>query len=186
MYSHWLNPHLPETPSPACEQTNISDKPHNLHTRTCSEQCVGDAARYRGQLFHTNFYPTISGRYTTRLWSFPLLFFKANWEQFHDVCLEIITENKLEETDHLHSFVEYITNAANDCIPRATAIPKKSNPWFDEECREAPKTRSALDKRVNVSDWRSMSYRHVLPGTSSEHYLWMTWQFVFVGAPWTP
>ena len=38
----------------------------------------------------------------------------------------------------------------------------------------------------HTSDWRSMSYPHVLPGTSSEHFLWMTWQSVFVGAPWTP
>ena len=35
-------------------------------------------------------------------------------------------------------------------------------------------------------DWRSMSCHHVLPGTSSEHCSWMTWQSVFVGAPWTP
>ena len=30
-------------------------------------------------------------------------------------------------------------------------IPKKSNPWFDEECREALKARRALDKRVRQS-----------------------------------
>ena len=139
VYSQWRNPHLPETPSPACEQTNISDRPHNFHTRTCPEKCVGGAAGYPWQwpLSHTDFHPTISGRDTTKLWSFPLFFSKANWEQFHDVCLESISEDMLEEADPLHSFVEHITKAANDCIPRATTIPKKSNPWFDEECREA-------------------------------------------------
>ena len=35
--------------------------------------------------------------------------------------------------------------------PKATTIPKKSNPWFDEECREALKARQALDKRVQQS-----------------------------------
>ena len=40
---------------------------------------------------------------------------------------------------------------ANDCIPRATTTPKKSNPWFDEECQEALKARRALDKRVRHS-----------------------------------
>ena len=126
---------------------------HNFHTRTCSEKCVGGAAGYPWQwpLSHTNFDPTISGRDTTKLWSFPMGFFsKANWEQFHDGCLERITEDILEEADPLHS-VEYITKAANDCIPRATTIPKKSNPWFDEECREALKARWALDKRVRQS-----------------------------------
>ena len=79
-----------------------------------------------------------------------LFFSKASWEQFH-VSLESISEDKLEEADPLHSFVEHITKAANDCILRATTIPKKSNPWFDEECREALKARRALDKRVRHS-----------------------------------
>ena len=52
-------------------------------------------------------------------------------------------------TTVLHS--KHITKAANDCIPRATTISKKSNPWFDEECREALKARRALDKRVRQS-----------------------------------
>ena len=82
----------------------------------------------------TSILPSVAD--TTKLWSVPLGFSKANWEQFHDMCLESISEDILEEADSVHSFVEQITKAANDCIPRATAIPKKSNPWFDEECRE--------------------------------------------------
>ena len=77
--SQWRNPHLSETPSPACEQTNISDRPHHLHTRTCSEKCVGGAARHPWQwsLSHTNFDPTISSRDTTELWSFTLGVFQG-------------------------------------------------------------------------------------------------------------
>ena len=53
---------------------------------------------------------------------------------------------------HAVSLFETIAcQAANDSIPRATTIPKKSNPWFDEECREALKARRALDKRVRQS-----------------------------------
>ena len=58
-------------------------------------------------------------------------------EQFHDLCLEEVTEDILEEVDPLHSFVKHIT--------------KKSNPWFDEECKEALKSRWALGKRVRQS-----------------------------------
>ena len=76
------------------------------------------------------------------------VFSRADWEQFHDLCMERITEDILEEADPLNSFVEHLTKAANDSIPRATTIPKKSNPWFDEECREALKARRALDKRM--------------------------------------
>ena len=79
------------------------------------------------------------------------VFSKADWELFDELCLERINEDILEEGDPLQSFVEHITKAANDSIPRATTIPKKSNPWFDEECREALKARRALDKRVRQS-----------------------------------
>ena len=102
-------------------------------------------------LSHTDFDPNISGRDATKLWSLPLGFSKANCEEFHDVCLESISEDTLGEADPLHSFVEHITKAANECIPRATTIPKKSNSWFDEEWREALKARRALDERVEHS-----------------------------------
>ena len=79
------------------------------------------------------------------------VFSMADWELFDELCLERINEDILEEGDPLQSFVEHITKAANDSISRATTIPKKSNPWFDEECREALKARRALDKRVRQS-----------------------------------
>ena len=79
------------------------------------------------------------------------VFSKADWEQFHDLCFEGTSEDILVEADPLHFFVEIITKAANDSIPRATTIPKKSNHWFDEECREALKARRVLDKRVRQS-----------------------------------
>ena len=56
------------------------------------------------------------------------VFSKANWEQFHDVCLESISEDILEEADPLHSFVEHITKASNDCIPRAPPSPRNQTP----------------------------------------------------------
>ena len=72
------------------------------------------------------------------------VFSKADWEQFHDLCLEGVTEDILEEVDSLQSFVKHITKAASDSIPRATTIPKKSNPWFDEEWQEALKSKASL------------------------------------------
>ena len=82
---------------------------------------------------------------------FHLVFSRADWEQFHDLCLENITEDILGKVDPLHSFVKHIIKAGNYSIARATTIPKKSNPWFDEECREALKARLALDKKARRS-----------------------------------
>ena len=79
------------------------------------------------------------------------VFSRADWEQFHDLCPERITEDILEEADPLHAFVEHLTKAVNDSTPRATTTPRKSNPWFDEECWEALKARRALDKRMHQS-----------------------------------
>ena len=50
--------------------------------------------------------------------------FMADWEKFHDLCLEGVTEDILEELSPLHCFVKHITKATNDSIPRATTIPR--------------------------------------------------------------
>ena len=60
--------------------------------------------------------------------------------------MDKITYDILRDQDPFTSFVAVIY-AAKDRIPRATTIPKKCNPWFDEECREMLKTRRALDRK---------------------------------------
>ena len=77
------------------------------------------------------------------------VFSKADWEQFADLCMDKITSDILHDQDPLSSFVGHVIDAATDSIPRATTVPKKSNPWFDEECREMLKTRRALDRKVH-------------------------------------
>ena len=78
-------------------------------------------------------------------WVFP----KADWERFAESCTDKITGHILQDQDPLTSFVELVISAAKDSIPRATTVPKKSNPWFDEECREMLKARRALDRKVH-------------------------------------
>ena len=77
------------------------------------------------------------------------VFSKADWEQFAELCTDKITGDILHDQDPLTSFVRHVIDAATDSIPRATTVPKKSNPWFDEECREMLKTRRALDRKVH-------------------------------------
>ena len=78
-------------------------------------------------------------------WVFP----KADWELFAESCMDKITGHILQDQDLLISFVELVISAAKDSIPRATIVPKKSNPWFDEECREMLRARRALDTKVH-------------------------------------
>ena len=78
-------------------------------------------------------------------WVFP----KADWERFAESCMDKITGHILQDQDPLISFVELVISAVKDSIPRATIVPKKSNPWFDEECREMLRARRALDRKVH-------------------------------------
>ena len=74
---------------------------------------------------------------------------KADWERFAESCMDKITRHILQDQDPLTSFVELVISAAKDSIPRATTVPKKSNPWFDKECQEMLKARQALDRKVH-------------------------------------
>ena len=161
MYSQWRNPHLPETPSPSCEQTNISNR-LTISTPGLALRSVWEVLP---DIHGSDHYPILTSILPSVAEIQPScdpshwVFSKANWEQFHDMCMESISEEILEEADPLHSFVERITKAANDCIPKATTIPKKSNPWFDEECREALKARQALiPMAVNIIPYWLRSY----------------------------
>ena len=77
------------------------------------------------------------------------VFSKADWEQFAELCMDKITGDIIHYQDPVTLFVGLVIDAAKDNIPRATTVPKKSNTWFDEECREMLKTRQALDRKVH-------------------------------------
>ena len=88
-------------------------------------------------------------------WVFP----KADWERFAESCMAKITGHILQDQDPLTSFDMLVISAAKDSIPRATTVPKKSNPWFEEECREMLRARRALDRKVHRGAETLMSFR---------------------------
>ena len=53
-------------------------------------------------------------------------------------CMDKITCDILQDKDPHISFVEHVIGAAKESTPwpRATTVPKKSNPWFDRACRD--------------------------------------------------
>ena len=55
--------------------------------------------------------------------SYQLLFSKADWDQFHDQCIEGVTKDISKEAGPLNSFPKHITKVTNDSSLRATAIP---------------------------------------------------------------
>ena len=67
---------------------------------------------------------------------------KANWDLFHTLCDESLTTTCLSDsTDRIADFTSSLIEISEKCIPKTSTNPKKSNPWYDEDCKEAIKQR---------------------------------------------
>ena len=67
---------------------------------------------------------------------------KANWEQFHSLCNNSLDiENFDNSTDIVADFTSSLTDISNRCIPKTSTNPKKSNPWYNDDCKYAIRQR---------------------------------------------
>ena len=67
---------------------------------------------------------------------------KANWDLFHTLCDESLTTTSLSDsTDHIADFTSSLIDISEKCIPKTSTNPKKSNPWYNDDCKEAIKQR---------------------------------------------
>ena len=73
---------------------------------------------------------------------------KANWEVFQSLCTETINFDSFKDSsDPLSDFTSSLIDISTKCIPKTSTNPTKSNPWYNDECKEAIKTRKkALNK----------------------------------------
>ena len=73
---------------------------------------------------------------------------KANWEVFQSLCTDTLTlENFKDSSDPISDFTSSLIDISTKCIPKTSTNPTKSNPWYNDECKEAIKTRKkALNK----------------------------------------
>ena len=91
---------------------------------------------------------------------------KANWELYHSLCEESLKidkfNNSLEPLDDftsslldisnksippLDDFTSSLLGISNKSIPKTETNPKKSKPWYNDECKDAIKQRKqALSK----------------------------------------
>ena len=67
---------------------------------------------------------------------------KANWEVFQSLCTDTLTlENFKDSSDPISDFTSSLIDISTKCIPKTSTNPTKSNPWYNDECKEAIKTR---------------------------------------------
>ena len=67
---------------------------------------------------------------------------KANWDLFHTLRDESLTTTSLSDsTDCIADFTSSLIDISEKCIPKTSTNPKKSNPWYNDDCKEAIKQR---------------------------------------------
>ena len=73
---------------------------------------------------------------------------KANWELYHSLCEESLKIDKFKNSlDPLDDFTSSLLDISNKSIPKTSTNPKKSKPWYNDECKDAIKQRKqALSK----------------------------------------
>ena len=73
---------------------------------------------------------------------------KANWEVYYSLCEESLKIDQFDNSlDPLDDFTSSLLDIANKSIPKTSTNPKKSKPWYNDECKDAIKQRKqALSK----------------------------------------
>ena len=67
---------------------------------------------------------------------------KADWDLFHTLCNESLTDTFLSDSsDPITDFTSSLINISEKCIPKTSTNPKKINPWYNDDCKEAIKQR---------------------------------------------
>ena len=67
---------------------------------------------------------------------------KTDWEQFYSLCAQSLNIDRFNNsTDLIADFTSSLMNISNKCIPKTSTNPKKSNPWYNEDCKKAIKQR---------------------------------------------
>ena len=73
---------------------------------------------------------------------------RANWDLFNTLCTDkLVPENFKESSDPIADFTSSLIEISKECIPQTSTNPTKSNPWYNDDCKEAIKQRKqALSK----------------------------------------
>ena len=73
---------------------------------------------------------------------------RANWDLFNTLCTgKLIPENFKESSDPISDFTSSLIEISKECIPQTSTNPINSNPWYNDDCKEAIKQRKqALSK----------------------------------------
>ena len=77
---------------------------------------------------------------------------RANWDLFNTLCTgKLIPENFKESSDPISDFTSSLIEISKECIPQTSTNPTKSNPWYNDDCKEAIKQRKQALSKFKIS-----------------------------------
>ena len=108
---------------------------------------------------------------------------KADWDLFNNLCNESLTDTSLSDSsDPITDFTSSLIAISEKCIPKTSRNPKKSNPWYNDDCKEAIKQRKdTLSKfckfptHVNLNNYRSSRAKARRTIKSAKRKSWRTY-----------
>ena len=73
---------------------------------------------------------------------------RANWNLFNTLCTgKLVPKNFKESSGPIADFTFSLIEISKECIPQHSTNPTKSNPWYNDDCKDAIKQRKqALSK----------------------------------------
>ena len=73
---------------------------------------------------------------------------RSNWDIFNTLCTcKLVPENFKISSDSIADFTSSLIEISKECIPQSSTNPSKSNPWYNDDYKEAIKQRKqALSK----------------------------------------
>ena len=70
---------------------------------------------------------------------------RANWDLFNTLCTcKLVPENFKESSDPIADFTSSLIEISKECYPQTSTNPTKSNPWYNDDCKEAIKSANKL------------------------------------------
>ena len=77
---------------------------------------------------------------------------RANRDLFNTPCTgKLVPENFKESSDCIADFTSSLIEISKECISQTSINPTKSNPWYNDDCKEAIKQRKQALSKFNRS-----------------------------------
>ena len=108
---------------------------------------------------------------------------KADWDLFNNLCNESLTDTSFSDSsDPITDFTSSLIAISEKCIPKTSTNPKKSNPWYNDDCKKAIKQRKdTLSKfckfptHVNLNTYRNFRAKARRTIKSAKRKSWRTY-----------